>query len=217
MFSYFLHRHAHAHTHTEKHPDNTLIATHISECLSDISTWATAHHLKLNLNKTELLLMPGIDCPQMDLLVTVDNIIVSPSPTARNLSVVLDNQLCCTANITAVTRSCRIALYNICRTRPFLTKEAAQLLVQALVNSHLEYCNSLLAGLPFSMIKPLQRIKRSAACLVFYLPKFSYVTPLFRDHHWLPVVARIGFKRRVLSLELHLPTSKQWSNHTAQV
>ena len=89
-------------------------------------------------NKTELLLIPGKDCPHMDLLVTVKNITVSPSPTARNLGVVLDNQLCCTANITAVARSCRFALYNIRRIRPFLTREAAQLLVQSLVISCLD-------------------------------------------------------------------------------
>ena len=128
--------------------------------MADVSTWTTAHHLRLNLNKTELLLIPGKDSPHMDLLVTVENITVSPSPTARNLGVVLDNQLCCTANITAVARSCRFALYNIRRIRPFLTREAAQLLVQSLVISRLDYCNSLLAGLPASAIKPLQRIQK---------------------------------------------------------
>ena len=97
----------------------------------------------------------------MDLLVTVENITVSPSPTASNLGVVLDNQLCCTANITAVARSCRFALYNIRRIQPFLTREAAQLLVQSL-----DYCKSLLAGLPASAIKPLQRIQNAAARLV---------------------------------------------------
>uniref|UniRef100_A0A8C5D126 Reverse transcriptase domain-containing protein n=1 Tax=Gadus morhua TaxID=8049 RepID=A0A8C5D126_GADMO len=66
--------------------DKALIATRISECLADVSTWTTAHHLRLNLNKTELLLIPGKDCPHMDLLVTVEKITVSPSPTARNLS-----------------------------------------------------------------------------------------------------------------------------------
>jgi len=40
--------------------------------------------------------MPGKDCPQMDLLVTIEDIKVSPAPTARNLGVVLD------ANITSV-------------------------------------------------------------------------------------------------------------------
>ena len=45
----------------------------MSECLADISTWTTAHHLKLNLDKTELLLVSAKDCPHMDLLVTVED------------------------------------------------------------------------------------------------------------------------------------------------
>ena len=62
------------------------------------------------------------------------------------------------------------ALYNIQRIRPPLKREAAQLLV--LVISRLDYCNSLLAGLPASAITPFQRIQNAAACLVFNLPKF---------------------------------------------
>ena len=116
-------------------PLTPLIATRISEYLTDISTRTSAHHLKLNLNKTELLFLLGKDCPHMDLLVTVEDAVVGPSPTVRNLGVILDNQLRCTANITVVTQSCRFALYNIRRIRPFLAMEAAQLLVQALVVS----------------------------------------------------------------------------------
>ena len=54
--------------------------------------------------------------------------------------------------------------------RPFLTREAAQLLVQALVISHLDSCNSLQAGLPACAIKPLQHIQNAAARLVFNQP-----------------------------------------------
>ena len=137
---------------------------------------------------------------------------------------VLDNQLCCTTNITTVARSCRFALYNICRTRPFLTREAAQLLVQVLVISRLDYCNSLLAGLPVSAIKPLQRIQNVAARLVFNLPKFSHVTPLLCHLHWLPVVARIRCKMIVLEYKavdgtayLQQPTSKRQTTHPRSI
>ena len=107
--------------------------------------------------------------------------------TTRNLGVVLDCQH---------HRSCRFALYNICRIRPFLTREATQLLV---VISHLNYCNSLLAGLPVFAIKPLKHIQNPIARLVFNPPKFSHVTPLFCDLHWLPLVACIRFKKMVLA------------------
>jgi len=175
-----------------------------------------ANHLKLNLEKKELLFMPGKGCPQMDLLITIEDIEVSPLPTVRNHSVVLDDHLCCNANITSVAQSCRIALYNIHRIRPYLTHEAAQILVQVLVITHLDYCNYLLAGLPVSVIKPLQCIQNAAACLVFNLPKFSHVTHLFHNLHWLPVIAPIRLKTLLLveceAVGMRVSTSKVWGH-----
>ncbi|KAM9418959.1 uncharacterized protein ACWYII_022362 [Salvelinus alpinus] len=119
------------------------VVNRISACLADISVWMTDHHLKLNLGKTELLFLPWKDCPFHDLAITVDNSIVSSSQSAKNLGVILDNTLSFSTNIKAVTRSCRFMLYNIRRVRPCLTQEAAQVLIQALVISRLDYCNSL--------------------------------------------------------------------------
>ena len=113
----------------------------ILECLADISAWTAAHHLKLNLSKTELLSIPGKDYPHLDLSVTVNDVMVSSSSTVRNLGVILNDKLSCALNITAVARSCRFALYNISRIRSFLTKDTMQLLVQALIISRLDYCN----------------------------------------------------------------------------
>ncbi|KAI4887135.1 hypothetical protein NFI96_026115 [Prochilodus magdalenae] len=75
---------------------------------------------------------------------------------------------------------------TIRRIRPFLSKEASQPLVQSLVISRLDYCNSLLAGLSLRAIRPLQLVQ-NAATRLFNLPKFTHVTPLLRSLHWLPV------------------------------
>ncbi|KAM9484442.1 uncharacterized protein ACWYII_005167 [Salvelinus alpinus] len=96
-------------------PSDNQVVNRISACLADISVWMTDHHLKLNLGKTELLFLPGKDCPFHDLAITVDNSIVSSSQSAKNLGVILDNTLSFSTNIKAVTRSCRFILYNIRR------------------------------------------------------------------------------------------------------
>ncbi|KAK6308468.1 hypothetical protein J4Q44_G00217390 [Coregonus suidteri] len=70
---------------------NRQVANRISACLADISVWMSDHHLKLNLCKTELLFLPGKDCPLHDLAFTVDNSIVSSSQSAKNIGVTLDN------------------------------------------------------------------------------------------------------------------------------
>ncbi|XP_071370358.1 uncharacterized protein [Centroberyx affinis] len=175
------------------------VSGRISACLKDISAWMSVHHLKLNFDKTELLFLPGKDCPLTDLSISIDNTTVLPSQTAKNLGVILDNQLSCPAYLAATTRSCRFSLCRfslICKIRPFLTREAAQLLVQALVISRLDYCNVVFARLS---IRPSQRIQNAAAHLVFNQPKFSHITPLFHSLLWLPISARIKFKTLVLA------------------
>ncbi|XP_062422208.1 LOW QUALITY PROTEIN: uncharacterized protein LOC134132996 [Pungitius pungitius] len=182
-------------------PDSdTQVAARISACLTDISQWMTAHHLKINPDKTELLYFPGKTSPTQDLTVNFGDSVLTPTQSARNLGLTLDSQLSLTANIAATTRSCRYTLYNIRRIRPLLTQKAAQVLIQALVISRLDYCNSLLAGLLGTAIRPLQLIQNAAARLVFNLPKYSHhTTPLLRSLHWLPVAARIQFKTLVLT------------------
>ncbi len=102
-------------------------------------------------------------------------------------------------HIAKTAQSCRFALHNIRKIRPFLTEHAAQLLVQALVISRLDYCNAILDGLPSNTIKPLQIIQNAAARLVFNEPKRANVTPHFISLHWLPVAARIQFKTLMLA------------------
>ncbi|KAK3548179.1 hypothetical protein QTP70_005202 [Hemibagrus guttatus] len=180
-------------------PQDTTASARISACLADISSWMTAHQLKLNPSKAELLIIPGDPSPAQDLAISLSNSMISPTASARNLGVTMDNQLSFSSHVTNVTRSCRFLLYNIRRIRPFLSTQATQVLVQSLVISRLDYCNSLLAGLPLNAIRPLQMIQNAAAPLVFNLPKFSHTTPLLRSLHWLPVAARIRFKTLMLA------------------
>ncbi len=157
-------------------PDDPTVAARISGCLADISAWMKEHHLQLNLAKTELLVVPATPTLQHDFSIQLGTSIITPSTSVRNLGVIFDDQLTFKEHTAKTARSCRFALHNIRKIRPFLTEHAAQLLVQALVVSRLDYCNALLAGLPSNTIKPLQMIQNAAARLVFNEPKRTHVT-----------------------------------------
>ncbi len=160
------------------------------------------HHLQLNLAKTELLVFPATPTLQHDFTIQLGSSTITPSASVRNLGVIFDDQLTFKEHIAKIAQSCRFALHNIRKIRPFLTEKyctTAQLLVQALVISRLDYCNALLAGLPSNTIKPLQMIQNPAARWVFNEPKRAHITPLFISLYWLPAAARIKFKTLMLA------------------
>ncbi|KAF4094420.1 hypothetical protein AMELA_G00015140 [Ameiurus melas] len=137
-------------------PDDPSVSARISSCLSDISVWMKKHHLQLNLGKSELLVIPAYPSINQNFTVQFSSLTLMPTKTARNLGVILDEGLTFTDHISATARSCRFILYNIKKIRPFLTKQATQILVQALVISKLDDCNSLLSGLPAAPSNPFR-------------------------------------------------------------
>ena len=83
----------------------------------------------------------------------------------------------------------------------YLSRPAAESLVHAFITSRVDYCNSLLYGLPNSHIMKLQRIQNAAARLVMGSPRFCHVTPLLYHLHWLPISYRIKFKILLLTFK----------------
>jgi len=67
-----------------------------------------------------------------------------------------------------------------------------QSLVTALVLPHLDYCNSVLYGLPTSLIRRLRSVQNTTARLIFGLRRFEHITPALISLHWLRIPERIS-------------------------
>ena len=83
-------------------------------------------------------------------------------------------------------------LRRIEKTRSFL--DAANKLAVSLILSRLDYCNSLLAGIPDNKLSKLQRIQNRAARLVLRKSRHASARALLRTLHWLPMKAGIQYK-----------------------
>ena len=119
---------------------------------------------------------------------------VLASPRAGNIGVLFDESLNMVPQVTAMCKSAFYHLRKIRLIRKHLTFDAAQLLVQALVTSKLDYCNSLLYGLPKNVNKQLQRLQNAAAGVVTLSSKFCHITPVLANLHWLSIYLRIESK-----------------------
>ena len=87
-------------------------------------------------------------------------------------------------------------LRRIGKIHSFLSTDVANKLAVSLILSRLDYCNSLLAGLPDNKLNKLQRIQNHAARLVLRKSRHASATTLLRTlhFHWLPVKTRIQYK-----------------------
>ena len=87
---------------------------------------------------------------------------------------------------------------KIARVRHLVDQETAKILVQTLILSRLDYCNSLLLGSSKLYIDELQRLQNMAGRIVYRQHRFCRVTPLMKELHWLKVPDRISYKIALL-------------------
>ena len=80
-----------------------------------------------------------------------------------------------------------------------LATEFFQSLIIALVLSRLDYCNSVLFGLPANLIQHLQSAQNAAARLIFRIRRSEHITAALITLHWLRVPERTAFKLAVLT------------------
>ena len=133
---------------------------------------------------------------------------------ARNLSVMIDNQLSFSGHVASVSQSCCFALYNIRKIRPYLILYAIQLLVQLMVISHLDYSKALLGGLPACTVKPLQMVQNVVAHLVFDQSKRPHATAMLSNFHWLPMAHQIEVTNACLQSDFWVCIHLLQLNHT---
>jgi len=127
---------------------------------------------------------------------------ISLSPTIKSLGVVLDSRLTFSDHVTQVAKSCNYHISAIRYIRHLLSIDTAQTFACSLVNSRLDYCNSLLYRASSSVLDKLQRVQNSAARLVCQAGRRSHSSPLLSALHWLPVRRRIDYKLAVLTYKV---------------
>ena len=171
----------------------------VEACVRDIRAWMAAHYLKLNDDKTELLVLssaPHATAP-IELQVGGDVVTVSEDPP-RNLGVYFDNKLSMDVHVKKLMRSVNHSLFSIGKVRKYLDVETCTTLLNCMVGSKLDYCNALFYGMSDKNFNALQLAQNRAARIITFTPKFHSISAIRRDLHWLPIKQRVDFKLLVL-------------------
>ena len=168
----------------------------LEDCISSLYGWMCKHHLKLNCDKTEFLVLASktirnqLELPTLH----IGNQLVTPSSSAKNIGVIMDSHASMEAHISSVCRASYLHIRNIGRLKQYLDQDSLETIVHAFISSRLDYCNSLLHGVPSIHLHRLQKIQNQAARILTGLTRRDHITPALFSLHWLPVSQRIIFK-----------------------
>ena len=171
----------------------------LEECAADLKVWMNKNRLKMNNNKTEFILFgskPKLEkCKTKTLNVDITEIELADK--IKYLGVILDQNLSLKKHITSKCQTTMLNLQHIKNTRHLLTQEVTEILVLGTVKSHLDYCKSILVGLPEVDITKMQHIQNIAAKMVVLndvAMKDSNSRSILEKLQWLPIHRRIQYK-----------------------
>lgn len=166
------------------------------QCISEIRSWMVSNKLKLNDLKTELCFIPAYrHCNAVQTLeLRIGEAVIAPSMSTKILGVMFDNQLNMKNHVSQLCKSINFHLRNLSRIHNFIDTSTCAHAVRSLILSRLDYCNSLLGGLPISDVRRLQILQNRAARLIFQVSRRTSAAPLVQELHWLPVQQRIEYK-----------------------
>ena len=185
----------------------------IQSCIFDVKAWATVNMLKLNDNKTELMLVTSKRYKHLHNLptsITIGNAQIPLKKSVKNLGFTLDCHLTMNAHVSNIARTCYFELRRLASIRRFLTSTATATLVSAFVLSRIDYCNSLLFGSTDYVTSHLQQIQNYVARVILRLPKSSSITTHLASLHWLPVKVRSTYKITCLCYHCHSSTAQSY-------
>ena len=126
----------------------------IEECVCQLDEWLTMNKLKLNSDKTEILMFSSRHlCDDVTDL----------STKAKNIGVIMDSNVTMESQVSSICKSGFYYLTKIIEIRKYLHFKCAKILVHALVTSRLDYANALLYGISNTCLERIQKVQNAAA------------------------------------------------------
>ena len=178
----------------------------IEICTKDLELWFCRNGLCLNPSKSECILLGSNQrlkhlTPLKYLHVADSEIALSSS--IKTLGVTIDSTLSFDKHINSVSKSCNFHIKALRHIRPALTLESAKTVACSIVQSRLDYANSILYGVSKSNLVKLQRIQNSLSRVVLGAGSSQMSsTHRLNTLHWLPIEFRIQFKLAFLTSKI---------------
>ena len=169
----------------------------IESCTQRVHDWLLNNGLHLNPTKSEAIAFFNPRSKPLETLAkSITSISVAGSPiklqsSIKNLGVYLDSKMSFDKQVSEICKASYFHIRALRHIRSSLTTEACKTIATAIVGSRLDYCNSLLVGTSTSNLARLQLVQNTLARVVTQKSRFSHISPVLSDLHWLPSVTEL--------------------------
>ena len=180
--------------------DSDQFFVNIVNCIQEVKVWMDVNRLKLNDDKTEIILF-GSDKNLSNVnksSISIGDTCISLSSCVKNLGIYLDSDLSMSKQVSHIMKCIYLDLRRISQIRHLISVDIAQMLATSLIMSKLDYCNSILSGVNNDLLRKLKVAQNNAARLVLKKKKRDHASPLLTKLHWLPIDKRISYKLATL-------------------
>jgi len=177
----------------------------LEACLLDLHHWLCQNGLCLNPSKSDAILFGNARRLASLPSITGVNIAGCYVPLAdkiTTLGVVLDRTLTMNFHVSSLYKTSYYHIRSLRHIRTSLPDDVCITLATALVQSRLDYCNSILYRTSAGNVNKLQRVQNALARTVYYRSPRMPSAVLVHNLHWLPVKSRVDFKIAVLTYKL---------------
>ena len=156
--------------------DKATCIKRLETCISEIREWMMANMLKLNDDKMELIIFGTRQqlAKIGEVSMNIGSIQIQLVDHVRNLGYHMDQLLKNGPHIIKLVSSLYLQLKNIQRICSKLGQKSSRTIIQAIIQSRLDYCNLL--GTPEYQLNKLQQIQSMACRIVCNLRKYDHIT-----------------------------------------
>jgi len=173
-----------------------------NECLQEIKCWMVKNSMKLNDDKTEVLIIgKPLVLRRFDLSISIEfgGEVIAPTPCKgdswKSLGVKLDEALNMERQINWVKQKCSWTMMNLRTIGCYLDQEVKLMLVKQLVISKIDYCNALYMNVTKTRLKKLTSVLNNGIRFIYNIhDRSENLLPYYKKAHILPIKDRVFFK-----------------------
>ena len=169
----------------KKNELNELI-TKLEDTLISFDAWFHSHGLKVNTDKTELMVLGSRqNCRSLDpVMVHFREDTVHESPCVKNLGVLFDKHFTWDSHVSSLTRKCYGILIGLAHVRHIIPRELLPQLVDALVVSHVRYCLAVYGNGTQKNMQRLDKVLNFALRIISGKRKFDHLSNIRKELGW---------------------------------